>query len=211
MATPANCRSTTRPSTWSSPAWPCTTLPGLGAGRGARRDRARAQAGRPGRHPRLSQHRAVRGGAGSGRARRCAPLAAPPWHVSTGTCGDRNEGVDPTATYKHLFPGGSCCGCPARSWRTKAIHPLNAARSAPAKPRRRPHRPLRHRAAIRPIPMCALTLRSGTMTVRAGLATDLGTLRVRSACVHPTRSIWTVKATAGAARTDSRRWPAATN
>ena len=38
------------------------------------------------------------------------------------------------------------------------------------------------------------------MTVRAARATDPGTLGVRSACSHPTRSIWTGRATAWAAR-----------
>ena len=61
----------------------------------------------------------------------------------------------------------------------------------PPAPSRRHHRRARRRTAIRPIPTCALTPRSRTMTVRAGQATDPSTLRARSACSHPTRSIWT--------------------
>jgi hypothetical protein len=76
-------RSTTGASTWSSPAWPCTTSPGAREGRSGQRARARAQAGRPPRHPRFPPHQAVCGGVASGRARRHPMLAAPLWHVPT--------------------------------------------------------------------------------------------------------------------------------
>ena len=122
-------------------------------------------------------------------------------------------GLEATTKYKSTdqYPAEIVISPPkagARVLPDSTISLVVAKTPAPEPP---PHRRPRSRAAIRPIPTCVLTLRSRTMTVRAARATDPGTLRVRSACSHPTRSIWTARATAWAARTGNRCSSAAIN